>query len=40
VGTQKIIEPKLGKEKKVTEGNTNRVERTPEEARQEWLGML
>jgi hypothetical protein len=40
VGTQKIIEPKLGKEKKVTEGNTNQVERTPEEARQEWLDML
>jgi hypothetical protein len=35
-----VLEAKLGKEKKLSERNTNPVERAPEEARQEWLGML
>jgi signal transduction histidine kinase len=39
-GTQELLEAKLSKEKKLTERNTNPLERAPEEARQEWLGML
>ncbi len=39
-GYTKALEAKLGKEIKLTERNPNPAERTPEEARQEWLGML